>query len=108
MHVFCYLLCSWLADSTDKLVCRYAWFLYLFYMGSLGYYLYVRITKTLDLGPSFMWCDPGSFTSVQQPKHAAGLASQDAADAGDEHKKWPACPRPTRRSVRRAPCANDS
>ena len=34
---------------------RYAWFLYLFYMGSLGYYLYVRITKTLNLGPTFMW-----------------------------------------------------
>ena len=45
---------SWQGESRG-LFCRYAWFLYLFYMGSLGYYLYVRITKTLNLGPTFMW-----------------------------------------------------
>ena len=33
--------------------CRYGWFLYLFYLGALGFYLYVRITKTLGLGKYF-------------------------------------------------------
>jgi hypothetical protein len=35
---------------------RAAWILYLFYLASFGYYLYVRITKTLDLGKYYMWC----------------------------------------------------
>lgn len=35
--------------------CRIAWILFLFYLGSFGYYLYVRITKTLGLGKYYMW-----------------------------------------------------
>ena len=35
--------------------CRYGWFLYLLYLGALGFYLYVRITKTLGLGKYFTW-----------------------------------------------------
>lgn len=35
---------------------RYAWLLFLFYLGAFGFYLYVRITKTLDLGKYFQWC----------------------------------------------------
>ncbi|KAK9908885.1 hypothetical protein WJX75_004221 [Coccomyxa subellipsoidea] len=33
----------------------YAWLLFLFYLGAFGFYLYVRITKTLDLGKYFQW-----------------------------------------------------
>ncbi|BDA41271.1 Cellulose synthase 1 [Coccomyxa sp. Obi] len=33
----------------------YAWLLFIFYLGALGYYLYIRITKTLDLGKYFEW-----------------------------------------------------
>ena len=32
------------------LPCRVGWILFLYYLGALGFYLYVRITKTLDLG----------------------------------------------------------
>ena len=35
--------------------CRYGWLLYLFYLAALGFYLYVRITKTLGLGKYFTW-----------------------------------------------------
>lgn len=52
--------CSDLVPASCHIVnhwsCRWAWFLYLFYMAALGYYLYVRITKTLDLGKNYMWC----------------------------------------------------
>jgi len=29
--------------------------LFLFYLGALGYYLFVRITQTLGLKPAFLW-----------------------------------------------------
>ena len=35
--------------------CRLGQFLFFFYLGSMGYYLFVRITQTLDLRPLFLW-----------------------------------------------------
>jgi len=29
--------------------------LFLFYLGAMGFYLYVRITQTLGLRPAFLW-----------------------------------------------------
>ena len=35
---------------------RLAWGLFLFYLATLGFYLYVRLTSTLDLGLHYQWC----------------------------------------------------
>ena len=35
--------------------CRLGQFLSFFYLGSMGYYLFVRITQTLNLRPLFLW-----------------------------------------------------
>ena len=35
---------------------RLAWSLFLFYLATLGFYLYVRLTSTLDLGLHYQWC----------------------------------------------------
>ena len=37
---------------------RLAWGLFLFYLATLGFYLYVRLTSTLDLGLHYQWCAP--------------------------------------------------
>ncbi len=34
---------------------RLGWALFMFYLGTLGYYLYVRLTSTLNLGLHYQW-----------------------------------------------------
>jgi hypothetical protein len=35
--------------------CRFGTLLFLFYLGAMAYYLYVRITQTLGLRSTFLW-----------------------------------------------------
>ncbi len=35
--------------------CRLGWALFMFYLATLGYYLYVRLTSTLNLGLHYQW-----------------------------------------------------
>jgi hypothetical protein len=67
-------------------VCRYAWFLYLFYLAALAFYLYVRITKTLGLGRYFTWWGPcPNHTFSPLPCHAIHLCAPfDVAMHGEQ------------------------
>jgi endoglucanase len=33
----------------------YGWFAMFFYLCALGFYLWVRITKTMNMGPGYVW-----------------------------------------------------
>lgn len=44
---------------------RLAWGLFLFYLATLGFYLYVRLTSTLDLGLHYQWCMPAPCSRVR-------------------------------------------
>lgn len=41
---------TWARYKSTSYTCRIGWFLFLFYIGGFTFYLYVRLSKTLDLG----------------------------------------------------------